>query len=869
MKLIKILTLMAILAARLKAQTSTFSVLHEFDPIPGLSLRAPLTLAPDGTLYGAGNGPGDPSGTIFKLTTNGTLTILYSFSSSGLGSSGFGYTNSDGIGPTNGLILSGNTLYGTATEGGTNGCGTIFKVNTDGTGFATLHDFSLPSANSNFADTNGDGMEPLSALCLSGNTLYGTAKYGGTNGWGTIFAVNTDGTGFTTLHSFGTATNAYGTDPFYGTDIYTNKDGIWPVTGMVLSSGTLYGTTYGGGTNGEGAVFKVNADGTGFSLLQSLGSHGAYPLGGLALSGSTLYGTTYTGGTHGLGVIFEISTTGTGFNAFYNFGSLPGGYTSHGIFTNGDGQFSVAGLALSGSTLYGATIAAGTNGNGTIFKVSTSGTGFTTLYNNGNPPGSGASGPTGVTLFGNTLYATRGYGGNGSSGDVFKINTDGTGFFDLANANDGAAPIGGLVLSGCVLYGTASEGGANGYGTNYGTVFKINTDGSNYTNLYIFTNGSDGATPVSSLSLYANILYGTAEYGGTNGSGTIFAVNTNGGNFTSLHAFSQLIYDINTGYSANSDGANPAANMVRCGNILYGATKSGGGFGNGTLFKINLDGSGFTNFYTFTGLDNNGNNLDGAHPQGGLILSDNTLYGTAFGGGTNGFGTVFAIGTNGADFTTVHNFTTTDFNNANPDGALPAAGLIWGNGMLYGTTEYGGTNGAGTIFRVNADGSDFATLHHFDSSSVGDGANAYAGMILSGGTLYGTTDSGGQAGYGTVFAINTDGTGFTLLHNFSLVNDGSSPQAGLALSGNTLYGTASGGGSSAGTAFALSLGPIPLNNQLSSTNMNFSWGNPGFSLQSAPDVTGPWSDVPGASSPYTVPLTSPQQFFRLVNTNGQ
>jgi uncharacterized repeat protein (TIGR03803 family) len=105
------------------------------------------------------------------------------------------FTNSDGGGPQASLILSGNTLYGTASGYGIGGNGTVFKVNLDGGGFAVLHSFTIGL-------TNSDGAYPWGRLILSSNALFGTAYVGGNSGNGTVFAVNTDGTGFTTLHNF-------------------------------------------------------------------------------------------------------------------------------------------------------------------------------------------------------------------------------------------------------------------------------------------------------------------------------------------------------------------------------------------------------------------------------------------------------------------------------------------------------------------------------------------------------------------------------------------------------------------------------------------------------------------------------------------
>src|SRR5262249_249401 len=147
-------------------------------------------------------------------------------------------------------------------------------------------------------------------------------------------------------------------------------------------------------------------------------------------------------------------------------------------------------------------------------------------------------------------------------------------------------------------------------------------------------------------------------------------------------------------------------------------------------------------------------------------------------------------------FTALHSFT-------NTDGASPYAGLTPGNnGTFYGTASLGGSSGLGTVFAVNADGTGFTILYSFAGGS--DGANPWAGLVLLGNTLYGTAYRGGSTSYGTVFALNTDGTGFTNLHTFTGSSDGANPNSALILSGNKLYGTAAyGGNSAAGTVFAL------------------------------------------------------------------
>jgi uncharacterized repeat protein (TIGR03803 family) len=362
--------------------------------------------------------------------------------------------------------------------------------------------------------------------------------------------------------------------------------------------------------------------------------------------------------------------------------------------------------------------------------------------------------------------------------------------------SDGAYPNASLVLAGDMICGTAGSGGQAGNGT----VFAINTNGAGFTNLYNFTatsgtlgTNSDGADPLANLILSGDTLYGTALSGGASGLGTVFALNTNGASFTNLHSFTGGVH-----------GGNPASGLVISGNALYGTAELGGASGNGIVYRIYTDGSGFTNLHGFTG------GRGGTLPQAGLILAGDTLYGTTTGGGTGGNGgngIVFAISTNGTGFTNLHSF------NGSNEGAFLQAGLVLSGNTLYGTAEAGGLGdhgGDGTVFSLTTNGSSFTVLHTFTALPTGqitnsDGANPTATLILSGNTLYGTTDIGGTSGAGTVFALDTDGSNFMNLHSFTGIAGGSEPQGGLLLAGMALYGTTEFFGTGGdGTVFRLS-----------------------------------------------------------------
>jgi uncharacterized repeat protein (TIGR03803 family) len=221
--------------------------------------------------------------------------------------------------------------------------------------------------------------------------------------------------------------------------------------------------------------------------------------------------------------------------------------------------------------------------------------------------------------------------------------------------------------------------------------------------------------------------------------------------FTSLYSFGS-VQDTNGNIL---DGANPDAPLVQGSDgYFYGTTPSGGTNGYGTVFKISTNGA-LTSLYSFTG----GN--DGGNPTAGLVQgSDGNYYGTTQWGGTNDYGTVFKINTNGA-LTTIYAFgTVTDAYGDRLDGAYPEAGLVQGtDGNFYGTTQWGGTNDYGTVFKINTNGA-LTSLYSFDTDNGTNGANPQAALVQgSDGNFYGTTSGGGVytnqygQGYGTVFRL--------------------------------------------------------------------------------------------------------------------
>jgi uncharacterized repeat protein (TIGR03803 family) len=449
---------------------------------------------------------------------------------------------------------------------------------------------------------------------------------------------------------------------------------------------------------------------------------------------------------------------------------------------------------------------------------------------------------------------------------------------------DGAYPAAGLVSSGGVLCGSTLNGGSKGAGT----VFYIAPDASSFNAFRSFANAPDAANPQGDLAVSGNAFFGTSLGGGNGSVGTVFLGSTNG-SVSLIRSFAVVSADAAT----NSGGASPGGPLAWSGNTLYGTTTAGGAAANGTVFSLSTNGSAFAVLHDFSALDSNtGTNTDGALPFGGLILSGNTLYGTASAGGAGGAGIVFSINTSGNNFTVLHNFTPVDPGTAtNADGAFPSSGLVLSNGVLYGTTMAGGFGESGVIFSIATNGGNFTVLHHFTSVDPAtmtntDGVKPVANLLLTGGTLYGTASAGGSGTSGAVFSLSTNGSQFQTLYNFSAVSpgngtntDGATPDGDLVQVGTSLYGTTFAGGfGAAGTVFSLSL-PLPpatitiIINPDGSATLSF-LGSPNSTnvVQSTTDlISGVWQNI---STNTADPITgiwnftdmtasqSPVQFYR-------
>ena len=392
----------------------------------------------------------------------------------------------------------------------------------------------------------------------------------------------------------------------------------------------------------------------------------------------------------------SFSSPGTGLTVLYSFRPAP------------DGSVPLGGVVIDKSgSIFGPASSGGVSGNGAVFALKRNGIGYSEAIIHSFDATDGAS-PNAAPFeagSGDLLVTASAGGGSGQYGTVIELSPQGNGYGETAlfafDSTDGATPNAGLLQSGGALYTTTSGGGANGYGN----IVMVDASTLSATDVYDFQNAPDGASPDSALVADASgALYGTTYYGGS--------------------------------------GECPQGN-----HLFYHC---------GTVFKFVPSPSGGreTVLWTFQG----GN--DGASPYGGLLVDEHgNLYGTTvFGGDPNcggeghpdGCGTVFKLTPQkGGQYveTILHNF------KSSPDGRYPYGGLVDKDGMLYGTTEFGGSAakcaiGCGTLFALSTSGADYAVLHRFKGS---DGANPASGLLAKGSALYGTTASGGSTGNGVVF----------------------------------------------------------------------------------------------------------------------
>ena len=396
------------------------------------------------------------------------------------------------------------------------------------------------------------------------------------------------GATITLLHSF---------DP---DDYYWNADGAFPVAGLTLVGGVLYGTTsQGGGLANGGSLFELDLKTQVYHSVHGfggVGGHGirheyalpTYPLAGLVNVNGALWGTTNQGGDvkgGGSGAVFKINRSSFGMKYIYNF--------PPGLYDLVNGAYPMAALIYQAGSLYGTTAGFdnifGISNGGSVFKIDPATGAETTLYlfsggSDGNNPRSA------VVYQDGALYGTTYEGGAAGFGTVFKVDAS-TGaetvLYSFLGGGDGAFP-NGLIFANGVLYGTTAYGGAGACTSDWysgcGTVFSVDPATGAETIVYSFQGGADGVLPLASPIFVKDSLYGTTSSGGGSGCpngagcGIVFKVNPRSGTESVVYSFGD-----------GASGANPAAPLIYSNGTFYGtAEKGGGGWGDGSIFSLKL-----------------------------------------------------------------------------------------------------------------------------------------------------------------------------------------------------------------------------------------------------------------------------------------
>lgn len=692
-------------------------------------------------------------------------------------------------------------MIGATWSGGPNTSGVIFSIDSEGDGYTLLKQFAprtLPKPQSGFIK-GFDGR------------MYGNFHWGGKNNLGQIVRLNADGTAFTILYDYETAT---GSSPFGNL--------------IQADDGYLYGMTRLGGNNSGGTIFRINTDGTDFSAIHHFSSFGGTsPLGGLMeASDGNLYGMTANGGFFGFGTIFRINKDGGKYTVLMHLndsGILRTGNAPRGDLTQGPDGF-----------LYGTLLQGGVNNQGTLFKIATDGSAFMKLLDfNGGVTGA-APGATLLQGSDGKIYGMTQAGGANNAGTVFSMNTDGTGYFRLLDfdvIDSGANPAGKLTeATDGMLYGLTNAGGVNAKGA----AFRISKDGTIFEKLIDFD--STASTPVFGplLESTPGNFFGMTSRGGANDGGAVFHI-------TRENAL-RIIKDF-----PQEESGPRLLIQDPTGAFLYGIASNGSSTNSGSVFRIDDSGTNYAKvmdlpagfvtygmFYVSTDHLWFSGTMDGAsfmfriRPDGseyqpilefnhaGVALSrclveaiDGYVYGTTA-GGRYAAGIVFRLKKDGTGYAKVldmpvgietgpgqfiqasdgnfyvatayksnlYRFTaegsiTEIFKFPTEAGGLPIKLIETNGGSIAIVTRNDGKNNLGALFTVEKDGSSFSLIHSQDYET---GSSPVDLLQTMDGWFYVATQMGGAHGKGVIYKVRGDGSSFEKLRDFS-GDDGDMPSA--------------------------------------------------------------------------------------------
>jgi len=571
------------------------------------------SMNPDGSLFASiaalPNSPNlqiDANSWVYGIGKSGSQNFIYKIKTDGTGYTAMHtlIAATEGNGISAGLCLTPTgRLFATNSTGGANGVGTLYSIRTDGTDF-TVHKI--------FSTAPSEGRTPQGIPMYKDGKIWGTTLFGGNLGNGVIY-------------SFDTATLAYSV-------IFESSKGL--NTGLTAGlNGKIYGVT----ASNPAYIFRIDPDGLNYEEIYSVLPSG---MGQPGSNHEVLYLTTnnhiVAGANNGLyssNCIVGMDNDGQNAALLHNFGYAPDGNNPGGLVKDGANK------------LYGVTLSGGAEGGGLIYKMNYDGTGYTVLHD--------FTGSQGVSPAGKLLLASDGklYGlciGQQigiSGGVVFRINTDGSNYEMIRQLPPTELQItqtqGNLLEgSGGQLFGlvnSATSGGA--------AVFRVNKDGTGYMVLRHFS-PLEGSNPQDGLIESGGYLYGACSFGGSSNNGTVFRIRPDGTGF-------QVVFALNSN-PGNTLGVGPLAGLTDGKNgRLYGVNSFGGANSAGTIYSFipGVTITGLTILHSFDFA------TTGFIVPARLILgSDGKLYGTTISGGTTNNGTFFRINTDGTGYTVLKNF---------------------------------------------------------------------------------------------------------------------------------------------------------------------------------------------------------------------
>jgi uncharacterized repeat protein (TIGR03803 family) len=676
-------------------QETVLPALPSFNPGSG------IIRASDGNFYGLSSGNGAfKKGCLYKFDTSiASLQIIYSFS------------GTDGIAPLSTPIEGPDGfLYGTARLGGSNNKGVLFKIDKSGVSYTKLLDF----------DGGNTGSWPMGNLLLIDEFFYGFATNGGPSQKGVLFKIKPDGSSFTAVAHFGTASSYW----------------IAGLTGKLLmdDEGLLYSHTFDSNTLG-GNTFRLKPDGTGFQLFPNTMEIQQF----VSSPPATVKLFSPADGETDVFTHFTAVVEARAFAFNYTLEVSESENFSESItFTSATSAIDITGLEA-GATYYAR---ASTNtwplpGPTTTFTTSTS----TSLPSQ--------------RLWGVTMYQGATICGTNRGGSVFSLGTDGDFIVHQRPSCTGIpSPSEGfgetLILGNDgFLYGLTSR------------LFRIDVQG-NYTSICDSLN-----MPTSFMSQARNgkLYVAVSQYRGNNAA-DVFTFD-----LTAEHIKADLLFHL----SPSNIGHDVASAPLDLGDgYLYGVMAAGGTMGGGTIYKFRHDGTGLQVLHNFEPLNSLPNSLHNELPL--RDGHDGYLYGVRNSTDINRTGWIYRIRPNGQDYTVLHNFTDT-----RNDGYIPLGGVLIIRDSLFGVTLGGGLlSGGGTVYTMHKNGSGFHQIHNLGQIPAALNSPMGSLVVDNTGTLYGMAYGGGPLNTGGVYKLKQDGSGFEEMVIFTS-ETGNSPMGSLVV----------------------------------------------------------------------------------------